>query len=778
MKYLVALTILGLGFWTLAFVGSGSALAVSDAINVNLSVNTCNQNTSCESALGETSSNCPTDCTGGGPGGGGGPLIISAVLASSSTSTATITWTTNFSAFSVLSWGKTIDYELGSIAEVTPGTSHSTVLVGLTPGTLYYFKIVAEKEGDASKTASSEGNMFTTLSVAPPPNPPPANPTGFTAVYSAPAGGIELNWVKPSDLDLAAVRIMRQTTFYPTAPDEGLLIYEGLGSSFLDTDVLAGTTYYYTIFARDEAGQYSSGAVDSESVPADDEDEDDEDEEDDDDTENPDDPGPTGGDDDEEEEDADEEESPFEELPPSDEVPPEIGRLSFVFSQAGGSALVFSDGSRLTLNGSLNTSIYTSYGNMPEVLKTIGVSLQHPKDPSKIFSFLLRVNDEKTRYSGVIGPLIDPGEYVATVYLVDHKFARLAKIKGSIYIEAPARAGVASIAKSVPEKVAPIGSAIGVISGVTETIIITTNVKSVYDLYLLIVRFFGAVLGFLGLRRKRKPWGTVYDAVTKRPLDPAYLVVKKDGKEVAEAITDLDGRYGFLLPGGNYEIVAGKTHYSFPSKTLSGKPADELYSNLYYGEQILTGEGDLITRNIPLDPVDFDWNEFVKNKQTLFRLYSRKEKVKSFLFDLLYLVGFAFTLFSTTVSPTPFNFAILSLYGLLFVVQASWRSTFKAVTIRDAKTGEPYSFGIVRVFLANLNQEVKRVVADQFGRFYLLVAPGKYYFTVDAKQPDASYRRVYRSPELDLHKGVLKGDILIDKEATAQGATLAAGLKI
>ena len=766
----IILTIL-FAFVAIVMLSVRPALALTDSIDISLTVNTCNQNLICEASVGETDINCPTDCsTSGCPGCGTGvPLNISGVSASSSSSTATIIWTTNFPAFSVFSWGKTLDYELGSIAEAVPSTSHSSSLSGLNSATTYYYKIETTKEGDPSKTASSLGNIFTTLSVSPPLDPAPASPSSFTAVYSAVDEGIELNWIKPSDLDLAAVRVVRQTSFFPTAPDEGVLIYEGLGSFFLNLDVTAGTRYYYTIFARDEAGQYSAGIVASEIVPAETDDDGEEEEED-----TGDDDEPSGGANGEEATTT----SPFEELPQAEEIPPEIGKLSFVFAQDGATPFIFSEGTRLTLNGALNTTIYTGYANLPEVLKTIGVSLQHPRDPSKIFSFLLRINDEKTRYTGTSGPLLDPGEYVATIYLIDHKFARLAKVKGSVFIPVPAKGTLVTIIRSIPERLAPIGSAIGVITGIAETIIITTNVKSAYDIYLLIMRFFGAVLAFLGLRRKRKPWGTVYDAVTKRPLDPAYVVVKKEGKDVAEAITDLDGRYGFLLPGGKYEITVGKTHYSFPSKTLYGKLSDELYTNLYYGEEILTSEGDLITRNIPLDPVDFDWNEFVKNKQTLFRLYSRKEKVRSFIFDVLYVLGFVFTLFSTAISPTPFNFTVLGMYVLLFIIQTSWKATFKAVTLKDAITGEPYSFGIVRVFLANLNQEVKRVVADQFGRFYLLVSPGKYYFTVDAKQADSSYRRVFRSPDLELHKGVLRGDVLINSEQAHSDLGLATNLNI
>jgi hypothetical protein len=87
------------------------------------------------------------------------------------------------------------------------------------------------------------------------------------------------------------------------------------------------------------------------------------------------------------------------------------------------------------------------------------------------------------------------------------------------------------------------------------------------ETWTLPARVFGLIAEGLGLRKKRRPWGTVYDSVTKRPLDPAYvtLIDTETGKSVASAITDLDGRYGFLVAPGKYRITTQKTNYEFPS---------------------------------------------------------------------------------------------------------------------------------------------------------------------------------------------------------------------
>ncbi|MEK7123571.1 MAG: carboxypeptidase-like regulatory domain-containing protein, partial [Patescibacteria group bacterium] len=87
-------------------------------------------------------------------------------------------------------------------------------------------------------------------------------------------------------------------------------------------------------------------------------------------------------------------------------------------------------------------------------------------------------------------------------------------------------------------------------------------------------------------KRRTKPWGVVYDAVTKQPLDPAYVqILDAAGQEVATRITDLEGRFGFFLPPGQYTMFANKTNYAFPSKSVRGS-YDALYENIYHGEPL------------------------------------------------------------------------------------------------------------------------------------------------------------------------------------------------
>ncbi|MFH1078421.1 MAG: carboxypeptidase regulatory-like domain-containing protein, partial [Patescibacteria group bacterium] len=181
------------------------------------------------------------------------PLVILNVQIVNITDTsALVTWSTNILATSRVDYGTNILY--GSLVS-DPGlvTSHSLTLSGLSPATTYHFSAVSTDQ--LNTTVASLDSTFITLADL----TPPVNVSAFTAV-----GGVSvvhLAWTMPSDPDLAGVRIVRNTTGYPTGPTDGATVYEGMGTSEDDMAVVAGVTYYYAAFAFDTAGNFASGAL-------------------------------------------------------------------------------------------------------------------------------------------------------------------------------------------------------------------------------------------------------------------------------------------------------------------------------------------------------------------------------------------------------------------------------------------------------------------------------------------------------------------------------------
>ncbi len=303
-------------------------------------------------------------------------------------------------------------------------------------------------------------------------------------------------------------------------------------------------------------------------------------------------------------------------------------------------------------------------------------------------------------------------------------------------------------------------STVGVTGGVLAAIMtVIFSPSSLFELFLIPFRLFALLMTALGLKKRSTPWGVVYDSVTKQPLDPVYVVLKDlQGKEIYSAVTDIDGRYGFLAGPGIYTITAQKTNYAFPSQRLAHHLKDELYSNLYFGETIqIENTGGAITRNIPMDSLKFDWNEFAKRDKHLMIFYSKWDARLRKGFDVLFVVGFIIAMIAFWAAPYPYNSIILVVYLAVLLLRVLGLKPKSYGYVVDRITHAPLSFAIVRVIMPGSNIEIGRKITDQYGRYYCLVLPGKFYVTVERKNSDSSYSLAYTSSVIDFaKKGIVK----------------------
>ena len=111
----------------------------------------------------------------------------------------------------------------GTIGEI------SKALTGLSIGTTYYFKAFAT---NSEGTGYGDEYSFTTL---------PGNPSGLSA-NTTDKTAISLTWNKGSG---GTYTIIRRGTTPPANIESGTLVYNGVGTSFIDTGLSAGTHYYY-----------------------------------------------------------------------------------------------------------------------------------------------------------------------------------------------------------------------------------------------------------------------------------------------------------------------------------------------------------------------------------------------------------------------------------------------------------------------------------------------------------------------------------------------------
>lgn len=311
---------------------------------------------------------------------------------------------------------------------------------------------------------------------------------------------------------------------------------------------------------------------------------------------------------------------------------------------------------------------------------------------------------------------------------------------------------VAEVPKEVADTISVIGVALPTIIFAVSQPAVAANVISIP------LRLSNLIPIWLGLRRKKRPWGTVYDSVTKQPLDPVYVTLKDSrGKVVATTITDLDGRFGFLVPPGRYKISAKKDDYVFPSRKLAGKTSDELYSNLYFGADIeITGTESLVINNIAMDSTSFNWNEFekAKNKQ-LMKFYSKRDVFLARIAEVSFWGGLVFSVALLFIGPGTLNYVLFGIYAFVLILRFLGVKPKKPGYVVETVTGFPLSFGLVRIFSAKLGKEVAHAVISKTGRYYALVPKGEYYLSIDKKVGEDEYREVYKSDIIKTKKGFI-----------------------
>lgn len=154
-----------------------------------------------------------------------------------------------------LRFGRTPQYELGTISSNIFGFEHVSELTALEPGTKYYLELTLVDGRGIGRVVATE--TFETM---------PAISSSIVQSVFGVSGRIErddalLTWVNPSN-DFETIRVVRNHLFYPQDITDGVVVYEGSGESYTDREVfLRRETYYYSIFVIAEDGRVSAPAV-------------------------------------------------------------------------------------------------------------------------------------------------------------------------------------------------------------------------------------------------------------------------------------------------------------------------------------------------------------------------------------------------------------------------------------------------------------------------------------------------------------------------------------
>jgi len=283
------------------------------------------------------------------------------------------------------------------------------------------------------------------------------------------------------------------------------------------------------------------------------------------------------------------------------------------------------------------------------------------------------------------------------------------------------------------------------------------NPLSFSEIALIPVRLWSMLMTLFGIKKKSRKWGVIYDSVTKQPLDPVYVTLQDvEGKELMSSITDIDGRYGFLVEPGKYRLLPKKTNYTFPSLKVVGKTRDEIYLDLYFGYVFeVTHSGEVISKNIPMDSVNFDWNEFAKKEKGLTKFYSRRDILFSKIADVVFSIGITLAFIALITAPVAYNIAIFILYLIVLVFREFGIRQKKSSKVMRKGSDIPLAYAIVRIFDTGTNIEIIHKITNRIGKFFALVRNGKYYVTIESKNEDGTYTKVYTSESIEVKDGII-----------------------
>jgi len=231
------------------------------------------------------------------------------------------------------------------------------------------------------------------------------------------------------------------------------------------------------------------------------------------------------------------------------------------------------------------------------------------------------------------------------------------------------------------------------------------------------------ILQFLGLRKKAKPWGVVFNAETGQPLSLAIVRIyeTKYNRILERAVTDNQGRYGFLAKPGEFYITCSKAGYIFPSKEKKSTFYEKIYTG---GNFKITDKNQSIAFNIPLDPT-------AGSKQLInFWIWiTRINKLLQKLRVPFLILGIIFAIIMMIISFNMLYILSLIFYALIGTLEILRSKKARPYGVVTDVYSHPMGLTIVRIYKKNNNQLIETDVSDSQGRFKFLVATGIYYIT-------------------------------------------------
>lgn len=242
-----------------------------------------------------------------------------------------------------------------------------------------------------------------------------------------------------------------------------------------------------------------------------------------------------------------------------------------------------------------------------------------------------------------------------------------------------------------------------------------------------------ALVGLLGFRSKRRPWGRVVDAGNGAPVPGAYVQVFDHGTQKLRDTSFANARGGVafssLLPPGTYDVRVQKPGWTLALAT------ETLFLRLVGGERVYDGRPITVTREGLLSLV-FALRTTAE-VPTVQRILGRItfQHIELFLARLSWpflLVGAFLGTVALSNAATAVNVSVEVLYAVLVTAKVAIQFRYlRAVgTVTDARTGRPLGLALIRLYSESSKKLVATRATSALGQFFFLPPPGVYTLSV------------------------------------------------
>ncbi len=293
--------------------------------------------------------------------------------------------------------------------------------------------------------------------------------------------------------------------------------------------------------------------------------------------------------------------------------------------------------------------------------------------------------------------------------------------------------------KQVAKKVLkPVSQAAAAAGGLA---ILVQGVAALPSVFQFIAYLFAMMGEALGVKRRPKNWGMVFDSFTGKPMDLAVVrLFDADTKAlIATRVSDLAGRFGFSVDPGAYVVSVTKPGYLFPvsKNSLSTIARGQSY---YVGATLTIKEKmDNLSLTIPIEPIKTKMNFYSKARILARDISGWISKSSIYILVPILVIGtVVYGLMAYVTSDTKY-YVTMDIYIVMsgFYILQKVRSNRQHGTVfgqsqKDKKKLERLPNSIIYLFDAEFETLRSEVQTDKNGQYTLYVPKGKYYLTAKA----------------------------------------------